>query len=475
MAIPTDEEYALFQRQLELEKESGTAAESDKIKEKVDEDGTVYQWDEVQKAWFPKITQDFLANYQASYGSMREPITSPDGIVFNWDDERKHYFNDKGEKLPENGFLVDGVTYTYSIESSQWLANGAPIARQNQDQTYKDENGKIYFWNEAKKLWVTEEGMTFDPETGIYTDSTTGKVYDPVKMEWVNPKKAETKKVEKEGLIKTKRSEKKKAEWFEQKEDENLNIYIEGLPKTFTLEKFENLVKKYGIIKPDEKTGKPKIKLYTDKEGKPKGDGLCCYLAKESVDLALDILDGDTVEGHKLSVQPAKFELKGKFDASKKKKALKKRDKQAMAKQKEKLLGWGGMGMTSGAEEKQKRQRFEKVVVFRNCFTVDEMNRDPCLILRVKEDLRRISAPFGQTQKVNLFDGHPQGVCSVSFINHEGADRAIDSLNGKLFRGRTLDVSRWDGHTDFSIEETQAEINNRDSAWAEWLEGDEDE
>ena len=115
MAIPTDEEYALFQRQLELEKESGTAAESDQIKEKVDEDGTVYQWDDVQKAWFPKIAQDFLANYQASYGSMREPITSPDGIVFNWDDERKHYFNDKGEKLPENGFLVDGVTYTYSI------------------------------------------------------------------------------------------------------------------------------------------------------------------------------------------------------------------------------------------------------------------------------------------------------------------------------------------------------------------------
>ena len=38
-------------------------------------------------------------------------------------------------------------------------------------------------------------------------------------------------------------------------------------------------------------------------KGKPKGDGLCCYLAKESVDLALDILDGDIVEGHKISVR----------------------------------------------------------------------------------------------------------------------------------------------------------------------------
>ena len=52
------------------------------------------------------------------------------------------------------------------------------------------------------------------------------------------------------------------------------------------------------------------------------------------------------------------------------------------------------------------------------------------------------------------------------------ADRAIDNLDGRLFRGRPLGVNRWDGHTDFSIEETQAEINNRDSAWAEWLEED---
>ena len=31
----------------------------------------VYEWDEFQKAWFPKVTEDFLANYQATYGSMR--------------------------------------------------------------------------------------------------------------------------------------------------------------------------------------------------------------------------------------------------------------------------------------------------------------------------------------------------------------------------------------------------------------------
>ena len=45
-------------------------------------------------------------------------------------------------------------------------------------------------------------------------------------------------------------------------------------------------------------------------KGKPKGDGLCCYLAKESVDLALDILDGDIVEGHKISVRFHFFPIK---------------------------------------------------------------------------------------------------------------------------------------------------------------------
>ena len=38
-----------------------------------------------------------------------------------------------------------------------------------------------------------------------------------------------------------------------------------------------------------------------------------------------------------------------------------------------------------------------------------------------------------------------------------------------------MTVARWDGVQNFAIEETQAEIENRDSAWAEWLEDDNDE
>ena len=71
-----------------------------------------------------------------------------------------------------------------------------------------------------------------------------------------------------------------------------------------------------------------------------------------------------------LSLNP----LKGNYDASKKKKTLKKKEKLALKKQKEKLLGWGGMGITTGDTEIVKRQRHEKVVVFSNCFTVEEVS-----------------------------------------------------------------------------------------------------
>ena len=103
-----------------------------KVKEKVDEDGTVYEWDEVQKAWFPKVTQDFLASYQASYGSMREPITAPDGTTFEWDEEKKKYFDKDSNPIPEEGFLHENVRYTYSTENNHWLADGKPIATQQQ-------------------------------------------------------------------------------------------------------------------------------------------------------------------------------------------------------------------------------------------------------------------------------------------------------------------------------------------------------
>ena len=65
----------------------------------------------------------------------------------------------------------------------------------------------------SNRNMILEAGICYNAETGEYSDSNTGKVYDPKKMEWVNPKKSDKPKKEKEGIIITKKKEKRKAEW----------------------------------------------------------------------------------------------------------------------------------------------------------------------------------------------------------------------------------------------------------------------
>ncbi len=89
--------------------------------------------------------------------------------------------------------------------------------------------------------------------------------------------------------------------------------------------------------------------------------------------LCLQLLDGSEYKGHTIKVEKAKFELKGKYDPTKagvmteaqKKKLSKKKEKQALDKQRKRLLDW---------DERPdiKREKHEKVVVIKGLFTAEE-------------------------------------------------------------------------------------------------------
>lgn len=51
-----------------------------------------------------------------------------------------------------------------------------------------------------------------------------------------------------------------------------------GLPPDISTEEFAELMSKCGIVMRDPMTEDYKVKLYKDKDGNLKGDGLCCYL-----------------------------------------------------------------------------------------------------------------------------------------------------------------------------------------------------
>nr|DBA20921.1 TPA: hypothetical protein GDO54_017655 [Pyxicephalus adspersus] len=221
---------------------------------------------------------------------------------------------------------------------------------------------------------------------------------------------------------------------------------------------------KCGIIMRDPLTDEFKIKLYKDKDGNLKGDGLCCYLKRESVDLALKILDDYEIRGYRLHVESAKFQLKGEYDASKKKKKSKDYKKKMSMQQKQ--LDW------RPEKKDDKRKRHERVIVIRNMFHPKDFEEDPLVLNEIREDLRSECEKFGQVKKVLIFDRHPDGVASVSFKEADEGDACKLALNGRWFGGRQLLVETWDGVTDYQIEETSREREERLKGWENFLASD---
>jgi HIV Tat-specific factor 1 len=152
-----------------------------------------------------------------------------------------------------------------------------------------------------------------------------------------------------------------------------------------------------------------KIKLYRDGEGRPKGDGLATYFKIESVQLALQILDGYEVRpGRRLHVERAKFELKGAYDPSKKPKQKKKKDKEKARKMEEHLFAWKPdklrAGEAAGEVAALGRPKHERVVVVAGAFEPKDFDADASLILEFQDDFREEAAKCGNCKKVVIFD-----------------------------------------------------------------------
>ncbi|KAF6390146.1 HIV-1 Tat specific factor 1 [Rhinolophus ferrumequinum] len=362
-----------FDEQLRMQELYGDTKDGDTLKDLGGETNSIvqqpsdtpYEWDLDKKAWFPKITEDFIATYQANYG-----------------------------------FSNDGAS---SSTANVQDVSARPAEEPPQRNT---------------------------------------------------PEPTESKK----------RGEKRKADsgWFHVEEDRNTNVYVSGLPPDITVDEFIQLMSKFGIIMRDPHTEEFKVKLYKDNQGNLKGDGLCCYLKRESVDLALKLLDEDEIRGYKLHVEVAKFQLKGAYDASKKKKKGKDYKKKLSLQQKQ--LDWRPERRAGPS-----RMRHERVVIIKNMFHPMDFEDDPLVLNEIREDLRVECSKFGQVRKLLLFDRHPDGVASVSFRDPEEADYCIQTLDGRWFGGRQITAEVWDGTTDYQVEETTREREERLKGWETFL------
>ncbi|KAM4695704.1 17S U2 SnRNP complex component HTATSF1 [Rhinophrynus dorsalis] len=382
MADDTDNNEAFYEQlrlqQLYGERESGDGQDPYTFKDP--SDGTEYEWDLEKKAWFPKITEDFLAMYHANYGV------------------------DTEDKDDESSPSV------ISPSKQATMSKDSPDA-----ETPKEINKPL-----AEPAAPKAKGEKRKPDPG----------------------------------------------WFQVEDQRNTNVYVTGLPPDITNEEFAQIMSKCGIIMRDPVSEEYKIKLYKDREGNLKGDGLCCYLKRESVDLALKLLDEYEVRGYKLHIEIAKFQPKGDYDATKKKKKCKDYKKKLSMQQKQ--LDW-----RPEKKDSELRKRFERVIIIKNMFHPSDFEEDPLVLNEIREDLRTECEKFGQVKKVLIFDRHPDGVASVAFKEAEEGDACILALNGRWFGGRQLVVETWDGVTDYQIEETSREREERLKGWDNFLQTEE--
>ncbi|KAK1754969.1 hypothetical protein QBC47DRAFT_382323 [Echria macrotheca] len=250
---------------------------------------------------------------------------------------------------------------------------------------------------------------------------------------------------------------------------QNTAVYVTGLPPDATVDEVADLFsRKCGVIAEEIDSGRPRIKLYTDAEGKFKGDALIVFFKPQSVEMAIMLLD-DTdfrfspsgLSSGKMRVQAADSSYKktnytaekpaenaptanteaqgsggagnGKRNDHDKVKIIRKTQKLSA-----KLADWDDDEPDQLAPPRN--SKWEKVVILRHMFTLEELEEDPTALLDIKEDIREECAKLGPVTNVVLYDKEEEGIVSVRFQTAEAAEACLQLMHGRAFAGRRVEA-----------------------------------
>lgn len=477
-----------FEEQLELERleqEHKEKLAKEGKGERVDPDGTVYEWDSEKQAWFPKIDSDFIAQYQMHYG---EDTGSAAGDTTKQQTDYEKYYNYyqnyNQAQLQHEELLKRQKKEAQADEShEETLQKLENLENRMQEQGDTEQQSSEYQTDskEVMENYTEEQKKQYNEYWSYYYNTEYHDYYADCMAQYVSDEAAAGIEGEKQEKIEEDQDGKKKGKkrkgqqqqreegWFNVDEEHNTNVYVSGLPFDITAEEFKEMMSKYGLIMFDPRTKQPKLKLYLDENGQPKGDGRCCFIKKESVDLILNLLDGAEYRGHKIKVERAQFQLKGDYDPSKKKKKLSNKEKRKLKERQAKLFDWRPDKLRGT------RLKHEKVVVLKNVFDPKTFEDDPVQINVLTNDIRTECTKYGEVKKVVVYDRHEDGVVTVHFKEPEEADMCVEYMNQRYFAKRRLLAATWDGLTKYEVQETEAEREARLKKWEKFLETGEKE
>jgi len=241
---------------------------------------------------------------------------------------------------------------------------------------------------------------------------------------------------------------------------------VEGLPADCSTEELVAHFRKCGVVAADPETSEPRVKIYEDERGIPKGDGSICYAHEASVQLAVDVLDGSVLRygsWKPLKVSAADFAHVGDYDVSKRRKVNKTKAK--IAKQAaEQLLDW--QRDDDAPDDPGARKSGLRIIV------VEGVGGG----LEEADVLELFSQGRTLPEKITVFPGHPRRPAVVKLRTPAEAQAAVDTLNNV----DGLDAHFWDGVTNYADErhhqtddDARDEEEKRLDDFGDWLDNQE--